>query len=44
MQQLIDTIITAAIFVALGFVGAAAWGLFEVLTGYTASLFAMAGY
>ena len=31
-------------FVAMGLVGAGFWWLFELVTGYTAGLFALAGY
>ena len=33
-----------AIFVFMGLVGAGFWHLFELVTGYTAGLFALAGY
>lgn len=33
-----------AIFIFMGFVGAGFWHLFELVTGYTANLFTLAGY
>lgn len=44
MKRTINIILTIAIFLALGFVGACMWHLFELATNYTAGLFALAGY
>lgn len=44
MKGIINITLTLAIFLALGFVAACMWHLFELATNYTASLFAMAGY
>ena len=44
MNRLMTAFITAAIFVALGVAGAFIWHFIELATGYTATLFAMAGY